>query len=133
MVLIASTVILSWIIANRCYKIQKRKLSLEEYQININSATSSDIDEALDALIKDSVTEYVILNIEYRPDIEFINSEIEESILNAVKDSVSKKLSPAFMQKLSLYYNSAAIPDIVSQKIYMAVTAYVADHNIVKK
>ena len=47
-------------------------------------------------------------------------------------DKVSERISDTIYTKLELYYNSASVPDIVANKIYMSVMAYVIENNKTK-
>ena len=48
-----------------------------------------------------------------------IDSSISEKL-----DELSARLSPVMVKQLSVYYNEKAIPDIIGNKIYELVIAY---------
>ena len=46
---------------------------------------------------------------------------------------VSKRISETMYNKLSQYYNAKAIPEVISNKIYMIVIDYSLSVNSIKK
>ena len=62
----------------------------------------------------------------------YINQTEEREIVDRMIDKVSERISDTIYTKLELYYNSASVPDIVANKIYMAVMAYVIENNKTK-
>jgi hypothetical protein len=43
-------------------------------------------------------------------------------------DAVSARLSECTVMKLEAYYNKDALPDIISHKIFLAITSYVVNN-----
>lgn len=81
----------------------------------------------LDNMITEALDEYRVLNLGYKN--EYINEKQEQEIVNAVKDSISNRISPVFMDRLSLQYNKDALPDVIAKKIILHVTAFVVENN----
>ena len=127
-VLVLGIISIGWYLAYNFAKYYKRKLDLVEYEININYDTTNISDE-LDAIIQGCIEEYNIVNIAFRSDINYINEELQIEIRKAISDEVSKRLSPAYIQKLGTFYSPSSIYDIIGHKIYLAVTAYVVQFN----
>ena len=106
----------------------KRKDAINKYEIDL-AYDASNIEETLDAIIMQSITDYVTKQLAFREDISYINDDLQTDIRNNVVIEVSKRMSPAFMSKLALVFDEAYISDIIADKIYMAVTAYVISNN----
>ena len=86
--------------------------------------------QLIDAMINDSFNEYLILNRGFKADNEaLIGSKEEAEIVSTIVDSVSSRMSQTVLDKLEAYYDKDSVPDIVSRKIFMAVTSFVVDHN----
>ena len=88
------------------------------------------VPEILDKIIDESFNEFFILNKGFEKEKSHINSTEEKEILNSMINIVSSKISYSTMAKLEAYYNKAMVPDIISTKIYMVITAYVAQNNV---
>ena len=48
--------------------------------------------------------------------------------MSKMVDSVSARLSDCTVMKLEAYYNKDALPDIISHKIFLAITSYVVNN-----
>ena len=127
-VLATAVVIWGTVIVHTIRKYLKRKLDIAEYEVNLNFNTEG-IQENLDILIQNCIDEYMAINLAFRDDIYYINEQIQDEIREKVSDMVSKRLNPAYIQKLSTIYNSESLYEIVGQRIYLAVTAYVVQYN----
>jgi hypothetical protein len=126
-VFVVGVLILAWYFIHGFLKYQNRKIDLTEYEININYDASNVSDE-LDAIIQGCIEEYSIINIHIN-DVQYINTELESKMREEISEEVSKKLSLAYIQKLSTFYSSSSIYDIIGKKIYLAVTAYTVEFN----
>lgn len=102
---------------------------LERYKVNMEINVDENIIKFLDELIENTFNEYLVLNIECNENIKYIKTELETQISKDVSYQVLKKLSPVFMDKLSLIYNRDEIPNIVSTKVYIYTLNYVIEKN----
>ena len=112
------------------HKHRKRLEEIMIYQINTNAIIDRSIPAILDLIIDESFTDY---QVKYLAPLEegFINSEREIEIRKELVHIVTNRISSAALDKISLFYNIGNIADILSDKIYIVVMKYVADHNAV--
>lgn len=82
----------------------------------------------LDAIINDEFTQYQIMNLAHQNNL-YINPEMQEKIIVDVLGNVIKRLSDNFRVRLSLYYNSEYIDDIIFNKIKLVVINYTIEVN----
>ena len=111
------------ILANRVVEMKKKKQNDDMYD--------PEVPDALDKIIQQCFDEFILMNTGYQKE-HYINQTEEQEIVNRMIDKVSERISDTIYTKLELYYNSAAVPDIVANKIYMAVMAYVIENNKTK-
>lgn len=112
----------------RKIKESKKMVMLREYEINMNCSVSMDIVEQLDQMIMNCFNEYMILNIEFR-ELDYINKEIEDIIVREVAHMVIDRMSPMYLNKISLIYNKASLSDMISKKVYLYTMNYVLNKN----
>ena len=105
-------------------KESKQITMLREYEINMNCNVDIDIMERLDQMIMNCFNEYMILNIEFR-ELDYINKEMEDIIVREVSHMVIDRISPVFLNKISLMYNKDTLSDIISKKVYLHTMNYV--------
>lgn len=127
-VIIAIACILSCILLYTSYKLKKEANRLVEYSINVNAVIDEQISQILDNMIEECFDEYMILNKAYK-DKGYINSEEEIEIMKEIGNMVVERLSPAAIDKLSLFYNIDSITQIISNKVYILVMAHTAQNN----
>lgn len=101
---------------------------LTRYQINVSSQIDGSIPQILDLIINDCFDDYKVkflvpLNLGH------INSEEEDNIRRGLAEMVTARISNNTLEKLSIFYNIANIADIIADKIYINVMAYVVEHN----
>ena len=101
---------------------------LTRYQINVSSQIDGSIPQILDLIINDCFDDYKVkflvpLNLGH------INSEEEDNIRRGLAEMVTARISNNTLEKLSVFYNIANIADIIADKIYINVMAYVVEHN----
>ena len=89
----------------------------------------TEIPMVLDRIIDEAFNEYFLLHKGFEQGKDYINAEEEQLILKTMVYSVSARLSVSTIAKLEAYYNKDKVPDIISSKIYMAITSYVAQSN----
>lgn len=119
--IIYGMILYGFMILNRRTNIKETKIKLEAYDPNIPVA--------LDAVIDEAFNEYILFNKGYQKGKVYIKATEEREIINTMVNSVSARISDTMMDKLNAYYNDEMVPEIISAKIFMAVTAYVAENN----
>lgn len=107
-------------------------LQNERYNINVNATIDNNIIDFLDSFIEDVFNEYLILNIEFREDRDYINGEVENEMSKEIAYIVMSRMSPAFIDKVSLIYNRKELPTIISHKVHMFTMNYVINKNKTK-
>lgn len=124
--IVLANAIRSWI------KVKKEQNDLKNFEINIsNESTSTDIIKILDGYIANIVQDYILLNRSAFAN-NYINSTEEIKIMKEISTLVARRFSPALYQRLRLYYNDNAISDVIGEKTYIQMSAYVAQNNSVK-
>lgn len=107
---------------------RKKMAELMMYQINVTANIDKSIPEILNLIIQESFDDYQVKFL--APMNEgYLKPEREIEIRKDLVDIVTKRISSATMDKLSLIYNPRNIADILADKIYITVMKYVADHN----
>lgn len=102
------------------------KLTL--YQINVTSQIDSSIPEILDLIIQESFNDYQVKSL-LALEEGYINTDREAEIRKDLVAMVTRRISSAALDKISLFYNIANIADIIADKIYIIVMNYAISHN----
>lgn len=113
------------------YKNKKDLLKLKEYELHINSNISPDIPALLDVFVEEMFQMYIIQNI--TPDKKYINAEEEIKIRKDVGTIIGNRMGEALIDKLSLYYDTKHISEIIASKIYNLTACFVANNNSIQK
>lgn len=82
----------------------------------------------LDSIIDDEFMQYEIMHLAHRDNL-YINAEEQERIITEVLGKVIYRISDDLVQKLSLYYKSEYINDIIFNKIKLVVINYTIEIN----
>lgn len=114
------------VITNIRYK--KKLLEISMYQINTSAQIDGSIPEILSLVIDECFNDYKIKELLPVQD-EYINSEKEAEIRKGLTSMVTRRISNAALDKLSLFYNIADIAEILADKIYITVMNYALNHN----
>lgn len=109
-------------------KHRKKLEEITQYQINVSAIVDKSIPEILDFIIQGSFMDYRIIYLD-AIDEGYINEEKEIQIRDDFVKFVSKRISNAALDKLSLVYNPANIGEIIADKIYIIIMNYVTEHN----
>lgn len=106
----------------------KKMERIMTYQINVAASIGQDIPELLDLIIQECFRDY---EVKYLAPLneKYINEDREKEIRTELVNIVIDRLSPAALDKLSLFYNTGKIASILADKIYIVVMNYVANHN----
>lgn len=108
----------------------KHKQIMEEitkYSINVSASIDRTIPGILESIIQDCFIDYKIKSM--LNELDFINSEKEAEIRKVLAKMVSDRLSPAALDKISLFYKLDSIAAIIADKIYITVMDFVIKHN----
>ena len=108
-------------------------LSVEKYGINCNIAPfSDDINLDLEKFINDCFDDYKVkfLLPDKNGNRKYVNDEEEIKIRNDLVDIVSSRISPFFLERLSIYYNENSIGSIIADKIYLIVMNYTIESRL---
>lgn len=119
--IIYGIVLYTFMILNRRTNILEKELESKLYDPGIP--------EALDKLIDEAFNEYIFMNVGFKKESEYITAEEEKRIISGMVDIVSSRISTTMLMKLEAFYNKDMVPNIISERIYMAVTAYVVENN----
>lgn len=112
----------------RSYNVTKKnEADLTNYQLNLAAPLHEDMGPILDNIISEALNEYRILNLGYKN--EYINDKQEKDITDIVKNTVSSRISPVLIDRLSLQYNRDTLADVIAKKIILHVTAFVVENN----
>ena len=115
------------------YHIHKKELEkIMNYEINIEAKIDNEIPNILETYVVSIFTDYKLKFLEADESLIYINGEKEIQILHDIGDLCSKRLSPAMVDKLSLFWKREHIAEVISDKIYLVVMQYVASFNAVK-
>ncbi len=110
-------------------KNNKEKNRIKEFEITSTLNIDGSIVEKLEKFIQDNFTEYLVLKVHLLETNQYINEELEDEIREEFTTYISDRLSPIFIQQLSMYYNIENIHQVLGNKIYILITNYVAAVN----
>ena len=113
-------------------KHQEELFRLGQYSYNIQAVIDKSIPAILDSIIEDCFTDYQIMELIPKDDI-FIGDEKEKEIREKLVDLVVNRISPAALDKISLFYNVRKIDEVIADKIYITVMNYCVAHNALVK
>lgn len=82
----------------------------------------------LDYIIDEALNTYEVLNI-IPKDIPYINSNMEQEILDYLVDEVPGRISNTLYSTLSYIYSNEYIGEFIGTHIYMIVLNYVLNYN----
>ena len=115
------------------YHIHKKELErLTSYEINVSATIDEEIPNILDKFVANIFMEYRLKYLDMQYNGQYISDEIQKGIYKEFASICGNRLSPAMMDKLSLFWKREAIAEVVADKIYLTVVDYVVTHNAVK-
>ena len=116
------------------YHIHKRELEkLTSYEINVSTTIDEEIPNILEKFVANIFMDYRLKFLDMQYNEQYISDEIQKGIYKEFAEICGKRLSPAMMDKLSLFWKRDAIAEVLADKIYLTVVVYVAEHNSVKQ
>lgn len=123
-------IILIYKLLNKGLNIFIRKISLEsDTLIKDTQYKEDDIINHLDYIIKEALDEYIILNIKPK-EIYYINTKLENSIIEYLSMEIPRRLSKTLITHLSFIYNNEYIGEFIGKHIYIIVLDYVLEYNM---
>ena len=117
---IGGPILYGFIILNRRTNIKETDAKIKAYDINAS--------QIIDTIIDEAFNEYNMLNRGFK-EKSYINATEEREIVNDMINAVTARISDVARIKLEAYYNKDMLPDIIATKVFLAVTAYVAENN----
>lgn len=132
-VLLVTFSIVIWLFMYSISTYLATKNRLKRYEISLSANITDDIPKLLNSLINECFQEHLVFFNAYNTSLNYINTEMENKMIEDVNSLVGSRISEALYDRLCLYYNNDILPDVISKKVFMVVTAYVAQYNIPKK
>lgn len=137
-ILMTSSIILSWYIGITCMKIKKNRFimdynnslddkRLKERNFNINTKIDENIESELDRFVTDCINEYILIN--YAHTNNYLNADECDKIFREVVDMIKKRLTPALFDKMTLYYNKEEIGNVIVYKAYLNIMKFIMERN----
>ena len=131
-ILTCSFVVLMYILIFILLKLLLKECFLKRKNIQIqNSLDMGNGDiilNALDKIIEDSISTYIILNLGYL-ETNYIPEKEQKKMMKEIYTDVSNKLSPTFIDQLGLLYSSESIQTEISKRIQLTIMQYVINTN----
>lgn len=119
------------------YKLLKNIINVISREITLKSDMiirdttykEDDIINHLDYIITEALEEYVLINIKPK-DIYYINTALENKIIDHLSNEIPKRISKTLLTHLSFIYSSDYIGEFIGKHIYMTVLEYVLTYNM---
>lgn len=134
-IIAVALVAITFIILHNINKIKDKHFSLEKEKLIMKTLTLQEVSEMqsmLELFINECFDDYLAKHPNYI-NAEYIPSDHENIIRDDLGKLVSNRLSDGLIEKLSLYYDSQSLSNVIADKIYIKVTAYVVKANSPKK
>lgn len=115
------------------YYYHKHKKILEDltkYEIDVGATIDEEIPKILELFVQSVFLDYQAKNLVNQEHI-YIQSDEEQKIVKEVATLCGERISPALVNKLSLFWNPEVIAAVIADKVYLTVVAYVAQNNAV--
>lgn len=115
------------------YYYHKHKKILEDltkYEIDVGATIDEEIPKILELFVQSVFVDYQAKNL-VKQENEYIRSDEEQRIVKEVATLCGERISPAMVNKLSLFWNPEVIAAVIADKVYLTVVAYVAQNNAV--
>lgn len=110
-------------------KVKNNKLKLEKKKINLNLPINQENLNLLDIIINMRFQDVLANNVSLSGEKVYITGEIEKKLRNELKTKVENSMTQPIIDKLSVIYNKDAIPNIIAEKIIIAVLAFKVGKN----
>ena len=110
------------------YLSNRNLISKEEIMLDQMNYNEEVIIGHLNYIIIEALNYYNIMNIGPK-NIYYINSDMQQKIVDYLIEIVPQRISPTLMYQLQLVYNKEYIGKFLGEHIYMIVMNYVLDFN----
>lgn len=130
-VTIVAVFLLTYMILIFKQKINRENNRFKTYSLNATIPIDGTIVDTLNAMCEECFEDYLVLNPDM-VDISYIDEETERDIQKAVLLMLWERISPAFIDKLSLYYNPSNLNDIITRKMVIIITGFIVQTNKIK-
>ena len=130
-VTIASVFLLTYMILVFKQKMKREDNRFKSYSLNATTPIDGTIVDTLNSMCEECFEDYLVLNPD-SIDVSYIDEETERNIQREVLIMFRERISPAFIDKLSLYYNPNNLNDIITRKMVIIITGYVVNTNQIK-
>ena len=114
------------------YYYHKHKQILENltrYEIDVGATIDEEIPKILELFVQSVFADYQAKNLVQE---EYIRADREQQIVREVATLCGERISPAMVNKLSLFWNPEVIAAVIADKVYLIVVAYVSQNNAVR-
>lgn len=118
-----SSCALSWFIAVNKLKLERDKYELDKYDLNLNTEIKL---EQLDEFIQTIMNEYIATHI--NPN-EYINKASLKRICRDCVSQISERLTPALRDQFSVYYTDESLDEVIVNKVFIYISAFVREKN----
>lgn len=131
-IILTALIITTAIIIYKSKKVNKQ-IELARYRLyceQLSSKSIEDIQLMLDNLIQECIDDYMVTHVTVdTAQYHYITDEEEIEIRKNVGSLLANRISDVMYYKLGLYYNKYTLSAIISEKIYIRITAYVVENN----
>ena len=105
-----------------------RKIKLKKYEIDIQYGSSPMVEVELENIINSVFDEYKIMELEFR-DEAYIREADEKKIIEDLCEMITQRISLPFYTRLSTYFNTESIGEVIATKVSMKVMMYRIERN----
>lgn len=90
----------------------------------MNATSLEECNQMIDGFISREFDNYCAKNLNFRS-LDVISDKQQDMIRRDLLKLVQERMSTNILYKMSLFYEVDKIPDIIAEKVYLLVTAYV--------
>ena len=131
-ILVCSFIVLMYILIFLILHLILKECFLRRKNIQIQNSLDMGNGEiilnALDSIIEDSINTYVVLNLGFL-EADYIPEKEQQKMIKETYKDVSEKLSPSFIDQLSLLFSKEYIYVEISKRVQLAIMAYIIEKN----
>ena len=109
--------------------LKNKELNIEKYRIDIKYGYDPSLEEQLNKIIESVFEEYRLYNLEYKDD-SYVKETDEKKIIQDICEMVIQRISPVFITRLSTYFNTDSLGEIIAVKISTKVMEYRVMRNV---
>lgn len=108
-------------------QIKREELALDNTKNLLNVDSEQKAISKLDYLISITFDNYAMLNIQLNDNF-FIIEDTEKMITKEVSNMVLDNISDSLLNLLSVYYKQEKIGDLITERVYLVVFAYLINY-----